>query len=101
MNQFLNVETRDRTVKIKGLPFNANEEDLVTFFKGYDVVILWTNIGTLGYSSRERIWEADGSSVRDSEKPRVGPSCSNPAEHAVSGEAISGAISDRGVILII
>ncbi len=38
LNQFMNPDMRDRTLKIKGLPFNANEDDLATFFKGYDVV---------------------------------------------------------------
>ncbi len=34
----LTVDTKDRAVKLRGIPFEASTEDLITFFAGFNIV---------------------------------------------------------------
>ncbi len=45
VSKFVTPDNMTKCLKLKGLPFAANEEDIVEFFKSYDVVKTQINNG--------------------------------------------------------
>lgn len=36
--KYLTVENKGKAVKLRGLPFNASEDEIMEFFKNYNIV---------------------------------------------------------------
>lgn len=41
IGKYITAENRSRAVKIRGLPYNVTEEDIMIFFSRYNLVYIW------------------------------------------------------------